>query len=185
MNVLGGYISVERSCLVHCNIYYLVPAYNIPYPLLHCFFNRIAYSDAGLRVRVGRIKPATVGTTILSQNTFSHITEHRREDALPQPGELTPENTSSDAGVSIGRRRLPTPPTSVHSRPIPRSMTLEELHAFRERIANTRLGHSISAMAKANSGRMRGALGMTRHTFNTLHESSADSVDRDDPSRPA
>lgn len=104
--------------------------------------------------------------------------EHRREDALPQPGELTPENTSSDAGVSIGRRRLPTPPTSVHSRPIPRSMTLEELHAFRERIANTRLGHSISAMAKANSGRMRGALGMTRHTFNTLHEPNADSVDR-------
>ena len=79
--------------------------------------------------------------------------------ACLQPGGLTPERKSSDSEVSVGRRRLPTPPTSVHSRPIPRSITLEELHAFRERIANTRLGNSISAMAKANSSRMRGALG--------------------------
>ena len=104
--------------------------------------------------------------------------EHRREDILPQPGGLTPGRKSSDSEVSVGRRRLPTPPTSVHSRPIPHSITLEELHAFRERIANTRLGNSISAMAKANSSRMRGALGMTRHTYNPLPEPIADSVDR-------
>ena len=103
--------------------------------------------------------------------------EHHRGDALPKPGGLTPERKSSDSEVSIGRRRLPTPPTSVHSRPIPRSMTLEELHAFRERIANTRLGLSIAAMAKANSSRMRDTLGLASRTYNPLPDQIADSVD--------
>lgn len=105
--------------------------------------------------------------------------EHRRENKLPQPGGLTPERETSDAEVSIRRRQLPTPPTSVHFQPIPRSMTLEELQAFRKRIANTRLGNSIAAMASANRGRMRGALAMASHTYHPLPDPDADSVDGD------
>jgi hypothetical protein len=81
-------------------------------------------------------------------------------------------------GYSNRRRQLPTPHTSTHFRPIPRSITLVELQALRECIANTRLGDSIAAMAKANSSCMRGTLGMATHSYHPPPDTNADSADR-------
>jgi hypothetical protein len=61
---------------------------------------------------------------------------------------------------------LPTRPTTAPRASTPR-ISLDELKAFRERIARTRLGHSISYMARS-----RGALGMI-HPSRTEPRSNA------------
>ena len=104
--------------------------------------------------------------------------EHSNERAQPQSGGLTRERKGSDAEVSICRRQLPTPPTSVHVQPIPRSLTLAELQAFCKRIANTRLGDSICALAMANNNRMRGTLEMDSNSYHLSPDTIADSADR-------
>jgi hypothetical protein len=84
---------------------------------------------------------------------------HFSDTTTPQPtGGYTPGigelKTPGDFEISIGRRRLPTPPTTAPRAPTPR-MSIDELKAFKERIAGTRLGQSISYTARS-----RGALGM-------------------------
>ena len=93
------------------------------------------------------------------------------DDVQPPPaGGLMPEMqelfTPRDTEVSIGRRRLPTPPTSATHSPVPRSMTVAEVIAFRERLAKARSGQSSSATI--GSRRLRGALGVISQSHNPL-----------------